>query len=85
MSAVRIQDHPRVVSKVVAVAQTADGSPAMLGQDVPAWDYRSITWTGSNPTQIVYKIGGSGGTVVLTEDHVFDGSGNCTSTTRTYA
>jgi hypothetical protein len=82
---VKIQDYNRVVSQVIAVAQGPDGKPALLTLETPAWDYRAITWTGSNPTQIVYKQGGSSGTTVLTEVNTFDGNGNCTTTTRTYA
>jgi hypothetical protein len=80
----KIQDFNKVVSQVVAVALGPDGKPALLALDVPAWDYREVTWTDGNPTTIVYKQGGSGGTTVLTEVHTYDGNNNCTSTTRTY-
>jgi hypothetical protein len=82
---VKVQDWNRTVSQVFAVAMGPDGKPALLPLDVPPWDYREITWTGSNPTTIVYKQGGSSGTTVLTEVNTFDGNGNCTTTTRTYA
>jgi hypothetical protein len=85
MSTIRVQDHPKIISQVVATAIGSDNKPKMLPLEVPAWDYRAITWTGSNPTTIVYKQGGASGTTVLTEVNTFDGNGNCETTTRTYA
>jgi hypothetical protein len=85
MSTVRIQDHNKIVSQVVATGVMADKTPALIPIDAPAWDYRQITWTGGNPTTIVYKQGGASGTTVMTEVNTFDGSGNCETTTRTYA
>lgn len=81
---VTIQDWNRVASNVVLVAKTPDGKPALLNANKPAWDYRALTWTGSNCTQIVYKTGGSGGTTVLTETFTYDGSGNPLTQTLTY-
>lgn len=72
----KIQDNNRIVSQVIAVAQGPDGKPALLGENRPAWDHRSFTWSGGNCTQIVYKQGGAAGVTVLTENLTYDGSGN---------
>lgn len=44
----------------------------MLG--IPAYDYIENTYTGENLTQIVYKIGGSTGTIVATIVLTYDGT-----------
>lgn len=46
------------------------------------YDYISLSYTGSNLTGVVYKLGGSGGTTVSTLTMTYDGSGNLTSVTR---
>jgi len=52
------------------------------GLNVPTHDYISLGWTGSNLTQVVYKKGGSGGTVVATLDLGYDGSDNLITVTK---
>lgn len=47
-----------------------------------AYDYISLTYTGSNLTGVVYKVGGSGGTTVATLTLAYSGS-NLTSVTKT--
>lgn len=47
-----------------------------------AYDYVSLSYTGSNVTTVVYKLGGSGGTVVSTLTLGYDGSDNLTSVTK---
>lgn len=56
---------------------------ALAGLSIPKADYLSLSYTGSNLTGVVYKIGGSGGTTVATLALTYDGSGNLTSVTRT--
>lgn len=46
------------------------------GLPVPAYDYLENTYSGSNLTQTVYKLGGASGTVVATAVMTYDGSGN---------
>ena len=46
------------------------------------YDYISLSYTGSNLTGVVYKLGGSGGTTVATLTLGYDGSNNLTSVTR---
>jgi hypothetical protein len=48
------------------------------------YDYIQFSsFSGTNPQIIVFKSGGSGGTTVATLTLTYDGSGNCTSITRT--
>ena len=81
---VKIQDWNPVVSNVIAVAQGPDGKPKLITENKPSWDYRALTWTGGNATQIVYKRGGASGTIVLTETFTYDGDGNPLTQTLTY-
>ena len=48
-----------------------------------AYDYISLSYTGSNLTGIVYKINGSGGTTVATLALTYDGSDNLLTITKT--
>jgi hypothetical protein len=41
-----------------------------------------MTYTGSDLTEVVYKSGGAGGTVVATLTLTYDGSGNLLTVTR---
>lgn len=54
----------------------------LAGLEIPAHDYVSLSYTGSNLTGVVYKDGGSGGTTVATLTLVYDGSNNLTSVTK---
>jgi hypothetical protein len=56
--------------------------PTIQGLEIPAHDYISMTYTGSNLTGVVYKDGGSGGTTVATLTLAYDGSNNLTSVTK---
>lgn len=67
-----------------AVAQAFSDKTA--GALVPeAFDYQDITYVGAstNIDQVVYKLGGSGGTVVATLTLGYDGSNRLNSVTRT--
>jgi len=46
------------------------------------WDYCGISYTGNNPTSLVYRIGGATGTIVATVVLTWDGSDNLTSIAR---
>lgn len=52
------------------------------GLSIPAHDYISNSYTGSNLTQTVFKRGGASGTVVATLTMTYDGSGNLLTVTR---
>jgi len=54
----------------------------IAGLDIPAHDYISLSYTGSNLTGVVYKEGGSGGTTVATLTLTYDGSGNLLTVAR---
>lgn len=47
------------------------------------FDYVSLLPTGTNPTTIEYKLGGSGGTLVATLALTYDGNNNVQTVTRT--
>lgn len=54
---------------------TANTSLASIaGLTIPAHDYISLSYTGSNLTGVVYKTGGSGGTTVATLTLAYTGS-----------
>lgn len=55
---------------------------SLVGLEIPAHDYLSLSYTGSNLTGIIYKTGGSGGTTVATLTLGYDGSDNLTSVTK---
>ena len=46
------------------------------------WDYCGITYTGNNPTTLIYRTGGSTGTIVATIVLTWDASDNLTSIAR---
>ncbi len=52
------------------------------GLSIPDHDYISCSYTGSNLTGVVYKLGGSSGTTVATLVLTYDGSNNLTSVTK---
>jgi hypothetical protein len=49
-------------------------SASIAGMAIPANDYISLGYTGSNLTSVVYKSGGSGGTTVATLTLAYSGS-----------
>jgi hypothetical protein len=49
---------------------------------VPAHDYVSLSYTGTNVTGITYKEGGSGGITVATLTLTYDGGNNLLTITR---
>ena len=53
------------------------------GLGIPAHDYIANTYTGNNLTQVVYRLGGSGGTIVATVVMTYDGSDNLLTVDRT--
>jgi hypothetical protein len=52
------------------------------GFSVPAYDYISLTYSGTTLTGVVYKTGGAGGTTLATLTLAYDGSNNLTSVTK---
>jgi hypothetical protein len=57
-------------------------SSSISGMAVPSHNYMSLSYTGSNLTGVVYKTGGSSGTIVATLTLAYDGSGNLTSVSK---
>ena len=55
----------------------------IAGMIPSAYDYTSLSYTGSNLTGVVFKSGGSGGTTVSTLTLAYDGDNNLTSVTKT--
>lgn len=47
------------------------------------FDYVAMSPTGTNPTTIVYKTGGAGGTTVATITLTYDGNNNVQTVTKT--
>lgn len=46
----------------------------LIGFEIPAYDYISLSYTGANLTGVVYKDGGAGGTTVATLTLAYTGS-----------
>lgn len=46
----------------------------LIGFEIPAYDYISLSYTGDNLTGVVYKTGGSGGTTVATLTLAYTGA-----------
>jgi hypothetical protein len=56
--------------------------PTVDGLSIPAHDYIVQTYTGVNLTNVVYKNGGAGGTIVATLDMTYDGNDNLLTVTK---
>ena len=54
----------------------------MAGLNIPIHDYVSCSYTGSNLTGVVFKVGGSSGDAVATLVLTYDGSGNLLTVTK---
>lgn len=54
----------------------------VTGLIIPPHDFIDCSYTGSNLTQVVYKTGGSSGTVVATLTLTYDGSNNLLTVTK---
>ena len=55
-----------------------------IAQLIPvAFDYVALSPTGTNPTTVIYKTGGAGGTTVSTLTLTYDGNNNVQTVTRT--
>jgi len=64
------------------IAATKSSAASIAGMAIPANNYISLGYTGSNLTSIVYKMGGSSGTTVATLTLAYDGSNNLVSVTK---
>ena len=56
--------------------------PTIAGLAIPEHNRIELTYTGVNPTTIVYKQGGASGTVVATLTLTYDGNNNVLTVTR---
>jgi len=80
MPAVRI--NGRTYEEIAVTSRGSTPLSVASGLNIPSHDYISCTYTGSNLTGVVYKLGGSGGTTVATLTLTYDGSNNLTSVTK---
>ena len=70
-----------ILTTQAADVATIKGSAASIaGFAIPAYNYISLgSYSGTNPTSIVFKSGGASGTTVATLTLAYDGSGNLIS------
>lgn len=71
-----------IVGTVIAIptgTQAVDNKTQLIPVE---FDYIALSPTGTNPTTIVYKTGGSGGTTVATLTLTYDGNNNVQTVTR---
>jgi hypothetical protein len=80
MPAVRI--NGRTYEEIAVTALASRPLPVVTGLEIPEHDYIALSYTGSNLTGVVYKIGGASGTTVATLVLVYDGSSNLVSVTK---
>lgn len=68
----------------ISLSQTGtDNNVLNVSQLIPfEFDYIALSPTGTNPTTVVYKVGGSGGTTVATLTLTYDGNNNVQTVTR---
>lgn len=64
------------------VAATKASAASIAGLSIPSHNYISFSYTGNNLTGVIYKAGGSSGTIVGTLTLGYDGSNNLTSLTK---
>lgn len=62
------------VTQPVSGSVSVSNFSAISGLSIPAHDYISLSYTGGNLTGVVYKTGGSGGTIVGTLTLAYSGS-----------
>lgn len=80
MRTLTIQDHNRIVSQVIAVAQGPDGKPALLNADKPAGSTaEKFTYTAGKVTKIEffgtdYDPATKTGTLIATKNIRWNGS-----------
>ena len=70
-----------VTSEVEVKNDGGDPLPVSHGLKIPEHDYVGMSYTGSNMTQAIYKLGGPNGTTVATVNMGYNGNGNLTSVT----
>jgi len=63
-----------------ATEETLEGLAGFVNE---AYDYISLSYTGTNLTGVVYKEGGSGGTTVSTLTLAYNGTDDLISVTKT--
>ena len=68
---IKIAGDDALVSNQLA---TEDTLKKLIGFEIPAYDYISLSYTGDNLTGVAYKTGGSSGTTVATLTLAYTGS-----------
>jgi hypothetical protein len=69
--------HPTVAVVSDSNTSVSIGGPileSIAGMEIPAHDYISLSYTGTNLTGVVYKTGGAGGTTVATLTLAYTGN-----------
>jgi len=69
-------------NSVASEATLREIKDGLIGLNIPVHDYLSLSYTGSDLTEVIYKTGGSGGTTVATLTLTYDGSNNLISVTK---
>lgn len=77
-----VQINGRTYEEVAVTAREGFPLSVFSGLEIPAHDYISLGYTGTDLTSLTYKLGGSGGTTVASLSLTYDVSGNLTSVTK---
>jgi len=59
-----------------------NGLPVLTGLSIPSHDSITLSYTGTNLTGVVYKVGGASGATVATLTLAYDGNDDLTSVTK---
>jgi len=59
-----------------------NGVPVLTGLSIPPHDFISLSYTGTNLTGVVYKLGGTSGSTVATLTLTYDGNDNLTAVSK---
>lgn len=66
--------RPSITPAGAQLVTLAGETVSIPGLQIPTHDYISLGYTGQNVTSVIYKTGGSGGTVVATLTLGYSGS-----------
>ena len=86
-STVNISNTTDNTIKLLKIVDNGDGTYSLpvsilSGLGITGYDYISLSYTGSNLTGVVFKLGGSGGTTIATLTLAYSGS-DLTSVSKT--
>jgi hypothetical protein len=72
----------RTVSGLIKNTDGTYAHAVVQGLEIPGHDYISMSYTGSNVTGVVYKMGGASGTTVATLTLTYDVDDNLLTVTK---